>query len=342
MPPAHRSRPPEDRSREHTAPAEHGRVVTLAALATLVGGALLSVQSQLNGQLSLSWGAPTDAALWSFSSGLVVLTALLLAVPGARRALLSLPGAVRRGELRWWQCLGGFAGAAYVAVQTYAVPLAGVAVFTIAVVGGQTGNSLLVDRLGLSPAGHRPVTVGRLLAAAVAVVGVAVAVSGQHGGTGPSVILPAVLAFVVGACTTVQQATNGQVNATSGSSVATGWLNFATGLCFLVVVALVRLVTAALHSPADLSAPWWAWLGGVLGVPFIVISAVVVQYLGMLLYTLVMLTGQLATAVALDLVAPTGTQRIGIQVVVGVVITLLAAYAAAWAAQRRPPAGRPG
>jgi transporter family-2 protein len=319
-------------------PGEHGRAVTFAALATLVGGALLSVQSQFNGVLSASWDAPTDAAVWSFSSGLVLLTAMLFAVPGARRALLGLPRAVRRGELRWWQCLGGLAGGAYVAAQTYAVPLAGVAVFTIAVVGGQTGNSLVVDRFGLSPAGHRPVTVGRLLAAAVAVVGVAVAVSGQEGGPGHSVILPAVLALVVGACTTVQQATNGQVNATSGSSVATGWLNFATGLCLLLVVALVRLVASALHAPVHVSAPWWAWLGGLLGVPFIVISAVVVQYLGMLIYTLVMLTGQLGTAVALDLAAPAGTEPIGPRVLVGVLITLVAAYAATWSAQRRRPA----
>ena len=311
----------------------------------MVGGALTSVQARLNGELSVSFGAPLDAALWNFGSGWLVLTLLLLAVPGVRRALVRLPGALRAGEIRWWQCLGGLAGGCFIAVQTYAVPLAGVAIFTIAVVGGQTGNALLVDRLGLGPAGQAPVTTARALSAALAFVGVVVAVSARGGTTGTSVVVPALVAAFVGALLTVQQATNGRVGAATRSPMATTWLNFGLGSCLLLVVTLVQVVSGSWRGPQTLDVPWWAWWGGLCGIAFVFLAAVVVRHLGVLLFTLVMLTGQLSAAVGLDLLTPATRAGIGVQVVLGVLVTLIAAAGAGVAARRasereREPAQR--
>jgi transporter family-2 protein len=47
--------------------------------------------------------------------------------------------------------LGGVGGAMFVAAQGLVVPTLG-ALFTVAVVAGQTGNSLVADRLGWAPA----------------------------------------------------------------------------------------------------------------------------------------------------------------------------------------------
>jgi transporter family-2 protein len=305
-----------------------------AAAAAFAGGAVLSVQSRVNGELSTRFKAPLDAALWSFGSGAVLLTLLLLVVPRVRGAVRSLPGALREGRLRWWQCLGGIAGGAFVVAQTYAVPLAGVAIFTIAAVGGQTGNALLVDKLGLGPAGRAPVTLARALSAALAFVGVVVAVSARGGGPGRAVVVPALVAAFVGALMTVQQATNGRVGAATGSAMATTWLNFAVGTCFLLLAALLQALTGSLRAPATLDVPWWAWLGAPCGIVFIFTAAVVVRHLGVLLFTLVMLTGQLSAAVALDLLTPATRGHIRAQVVVGVLVTLVAAAAAGVSSRR--------
>ena len=155
-----------------------------AAAAAFVGGAVMSLQARMNGELSTGFRAPLDAAMWSFGSGAVLLSLLLLAAPGVRAAVGDLPAALRDGRLRWWQCIGGVGGGAFVVTQTYAVPLAGVAIFTIAVVGGQTLNALLVDKLGLGPAGRAPVTPARAASAALAFVGVVVAVGARGGGGG--------------------------------------------------------------------------------------------------------------------------------------------------------------
>ena len=44
-----------------------------------------------------------------------------------------------------WRLGVGVLGAAFVAVQTYIVPIAGVALFSVAALAGQTGISLFVD-----------------------------------------------------------------------------------------------------------------------------------------------------------------------------------------------------
>ena len=143
----------------------------------------MSVQSRVNGELETGFKAPLDAALWSFGSGWLPLTLVLLLAPRVRGAVRSLPERCAR------------------AVALVAVPrrdrrrglrggpdlrraAAGVAIFTIAVVGGQTANALLVDKLGLGPRRQAPVTVARALSAALAFVGVVVAVSARGGGPG--------------------------------------------------------------------------------------------------------------------------------------------------------------
>ena len=83
-------------------------------------------------------------------------------MPSIRAGVVRVPGAVRSGELAWWQVLGGILGGFFVGVQTAAVPVLGVAVFTVAVVAGQSSNSLVVDRVGLGPAGKQAITPRRV------------------------------------------------------------------------------------------------------------------------------------------------------------------------------------
>ena len=71
-----------------------------AAAAAFAGGAVMSLQSRMNGELSTSFKAPLDAAMWSFGSGAVLLSLLLLAAPGVRAAVGDLPAAIRDGRLR--------------------------------------------------------------------------------------------------------------------------------------------------------------------------------------------------------------------------------------------------
>ena len=128
----------------------HGVPIALAFL----GGCLSAVQSRMNGQLAQSTGDALEAAVWSFGTGLVVMTVIVIAVRPIREGVRRVPVAVRDGSLKWWHVLGGLLGGYFVAVQSATVPALGVAIFMVAIVAGQSSNSLLVDRAGLGPAGH--------------------------------------------------------------------------------------------------------------------------------------------------------------------------------------------
>ncbi len=305
-----------------------------------MAGGFLSAQSRMNGELSTVSGRGLDAALWSFLSGLVVLTAIVVASPRVRAGFGRVRIAVRERRVPLWQLFGGTVGALYVFNQTYAVPIAGVALFTIAVVGGQTASAIAVDRWGIGPAGAVPVTWARVAAAVLATVGVIVAVGGRATGSSTAVVLPIALALVVGGLMTVQQATNGQVNAASGNPFTTTWLNFAVGTCLLLVLAVPGALLGTFGSPVSIDAPWWAWFGGVLGIGVVAVSAIAVRHLGVLQVMIFLLLGQLTSAVLLDAVDPATRGHVGPLVIIGVVTTLVAAILsgiAATRARRVPP-----
>lgn len=288
---------------------------------------LLAVQSRVNGELGIHIPAMT-AALVSFLLGLALIS-LLWVTRRFRAGVARVVTGVRAGTLPRWQLFGGFAGGLVVATQTYAVPLVGVATFLIALIGGQTVNALVVDRLGLGPAARQLITPARLASAVLAVVGVVVAVTpGLRDGT--FLWLPVVIAFLVGMSTSVQQATNARVTAVSGDSTVTTFLNFTTGSLLLLLIGGWTLLGAGVPDLAGV--PWWAWCGGLLGVFFIILAAWAVMHSGVLLFALVTITSQMATALVLDLMDPVTRGHVGPQMLAGVALTVVAAVGAGLAA----------
>ena len=83
----------------------------LGLVVAVVVGMALAAQARINGELAGRIGDGVAAALLSFLGGEVILLALVLVLPGMRRGVARVVGAMRGGELRPWQILGGFCGA---------------------------------------------------------------------------------------------------------------------------------------------------------------------------------------------------------------------------------------
>ena len=321
-------------------PAASSAVMLISAAAAFGVGTLTALQSRANGTLATVFGSSIDAALSSFLTGWIVLSAGLL-LPQARAGLARAYRAYRDQHLSWWQFLGGLGGGFLVATQAWAVPQIGVALFTIALVGGQTVNALLVDGLGLGPAGKTPVTLGRVIASLGTFVGVAVAMIGRGGqGQGGLPLVVILVAVAAGAGLAVQQAINGRVNRATGHVMATTWINFTWGIGLLLGVLLAQIARGTWRPPVSWNAPPWAWVGGLLGIVFVAVGAVVVNHLGVLLAALLTLAGQLIGAVVVDVLTPGGAANINGLVLLGVALTLASAGGAAYAARsaRRPAA----
>lgn len=302
------------------------RAIPVAA--SFAVGALTAVQARINGQLAVELGNGLQAAVWSFGSGLVVLAVLAVVVPSIRAGVARIPRAVRSGDLAWWQALGGILGGFFVGVQTAAVPVLGVAVFTVAVVAGQSSNSLLVDRLGLGPAGKQAITRSRTIAAVLSVIAVTVAVSNRLV-SGNLALLPVLLAFTAGVAIAVQQAINGRAARAAQNPMSATFYNFLFGTLALGL-AFGLVWTATGTGPAALPAgPWWLYLGGVIGIVFIAIAAWAVPIVGVLLFAVVTIAGQLSGALLLDVLAPTAGTDLAFNLVLGVLLAFLAVAVAA-------------
>lgn len=312
------------RVQDHT-PTRSAR--TVGAMVAVGIGAAVAVQARINGELGQRIDDGVVAALLSFLGGLLLLMLLAAARPSMRRGLGRVITAVRHHMLRPYQLLGGICGAFLVASQGLTVAAIGVAVFTVAVVAGQTVSGLLVDRAGVGPGEPRPVSPRRIAGAILALAAVVLAVADRLGA--PQALWLALLPALAGVGTAWQQAVNGRVGAAArdGGPTLAGMLpaamvNFVVGTVALALVTAVEVAIRGLPDP--LPTQPWLYLGGALGVLFIGAAAVIVPITGVLLLGLGTVAGQLVGALLLDLFVPTGRDQLTATILIGTALALVA------------------
>lgn len=289
-------------------------------------GVLIAAQSKVNGALSVKMGDSLEAAIVSFSTGLLFVTLICLSQSQLRAAFKDIFKAVGAGQMRAWTLVAGALGASFVAMQTYVVPIAGVALFTVASLAGQTAISLWVDQLGLSGGVKSMISKRRVIAALITVFAVLVSAWDRLSMSDFS-ILAIGLALFAGSWVGFQRALNGQINSHSKRAFATAQLNFITGTTFLFILLLIRSVFTD-HSILNFTtAPWWMFLGGSIGVIYIALSAHIVQHLGVLEFTLFSVGGMLIGSLAIDLLFPTPGTVISPYLIVGIALTYLGVIA---------------
>ena len=298
-----------------------------------VGGALSALQSRMNGQLSIATGDSFEAALWSFGTGLVILAVVVALVRPVRDGLGRVKTAVRVGSLRWWQVLGGILGGYFVAVQAATVPTLGVAIFMVAVVAGQSANSLVVDRVGLGPAGKQAITPQRVVSAVLAIAAVALSVSDRLL-DGSLSFVAVIFALSAGILIAVQAAINGRVAREAQHPMSATFLNFLFGSIALAAAFGVMWAFTDVDPSVPAGGALWMYFGGVIGIAFIAIAVWVVPIVGVLIYALASIAGQLFGALGLDLVAPASSDA---AVVWNLVAGVLLAFVAVLVATRGRP-----
>ena len=299
--------------------------VVLATAAAFLSGAMVALQSRINGQLSGELGDGFVTAFLSFGSGLLLLAVIVGIAPTGRRGVARGVRAVGSRSIPWWYLAGGAGGALFVLTQSLVVALVGVALFTVGVVAGQAASSLLIDRVGVGTMAPRPLTVLRVLGAALALVAVVIAVSGQLRSDVPFVVLiaPMLAGFAVGG----QQAVNGQLREVSESPLTATFISFLVGTTVLAVALGVHLLFAPW--PAEFPGNPLLYTGGLVGCVFIAIQTVAVRTTGVLLMGLAVLSGQVVAAALFDLVLPIPGHEVGVPTLIGAGLTLVAVAVAA-------------
>ena len=316
------------------------RIVAVPVM--LLAGGVVAVQSQINGRLGHEMGSGTRAgiaaAVISFGSGLILLAIVVLTVPSARSGARRIAGQLRVGQLRPHELLGGLFGAFLVATQGLTVATIGVALFSVAITAGQSSSGLIVDHFGIGPSGHQALSIPRAVAASFAIIAVVLAAGERLVDTfSLQTAAFALLPLLAGFGTGIQLALNGRLNAIGGPW-ATTFNNFLVGTVALVAcLALSLLADGRLVGFPD---TWWLYSGGIMGVTFIWLAALLVKVHGVLVLGLCMIAGQVICAELIEVLgSSTHVGMVGVVAgaltVVGVLVALLLRPATS-----RPEAGR--
>jgi bacterial/archaeal transporter family-2 protein len=298
------------------------RLDLLAALS----GALIALQARANGELSHRLDNGLQAALVSFSSGLLIILIITPFSPQIKEGIRNLRGAVARKEIARWKLFAGALGGSFVAIQTQIVPLIGVAIYSVASIAGQTAMSLVVDRIGLTGGGKKLISPRRVIAAVLTVIAVLVSVWDRIDANNLSMVA-VTSGCIAGAVVGIQRALNGQINEHSHQSFTTSLLNFIMGTSFLSILILAGLILGKSHLTPLPAGPWWIYTGGVIGVIYIAFTSTIVQHLGVLTFTLFSVGGQLVGSLIIDLVSPTDGVSVSAYLITGIAMTYVGVIA---------------
>ncbi|MFC0528557.1 DMT family transporter [Phytohabitans kaempferiae] len=313
-------------NRRPALPAVEALPSWVALAVASVGGVASALQSAANAELGERVGNASFGAVVNVLTGSAIVLVGLVVLPSMRHGLRAL----RHARLPWWAYLGGVGGGLFVTIAAYAVPVVGVAVFTIAQVTGNSLGGLAVDRAGLAPAGRLPLTAPRVGGALLGVAAVAIAQVDRP--IGDLAVDMLALGVLGGVAVALQGAFNGRVSAASTTPAGTA-VNFAGALpTVLIAASLLGVLTSGWSS--HLPTEWYLYSGGTLGVVIVVCLLVSVRAVGVLRTGLSVVAGQLGGALLLDALIPGGPGA-SPALLAGAALTV-AAVAVAGRGSRRP------
>jgi transporter family-2 protein len=112
-----------------------------------------------------------------------------------------------------------------------------------------------------------------------------------------------VLALLVGIATACQPPINAKFAQFTPSRIYGSVLNFAVGLA--VMLTVLATYSIATRTPAPnmqqvAQAPWWSWIGGILGAFFVTMSIILLPKMGAAVFVSVVVAGQLVGAAVID------------------------------------------
>ncbi|WP_296166710.1 DMT family transporter [uncultured Brevundimonas sp.] len=116
-----------------------------------------------------------------------------------------------------------------------------------------------------------------------------------------------VLIILAGGATALQAPTNAKLMTAVGSPVNAAFVSFAVGTAVLGLMAV--LFQTRPDMVAARSLPWYAWIGGLYGVVFVIAATWGVPRLGVALTITLMVAGQLLISLILDHFGAFGTPQ---------------------------------
>ncbi|MER0069167.1 DMT family transporter [Corynebacterium sp. KPL3806] len=159
-----------------------------------------------------------------------------------------------------------------------------------------------------------------------------------------------IAAMLVGAIVPAQTAINTRLRESVGSPIAAGFFSFIIGFAVSAILALIVTGDAIPDLALAAAQPWWVWLGGFMGVAFIVGNILLFPRIGSVETVILPILGQVTMGLIYDLtglfespLVPVGPLRIlGALIVVGGIALVLEIGRGAATTRAQPPGFRCG
>jgi len=279
------------------------------------------LQAGISGQLAHELNDGIMAALISNIGG-TIFTGLFLLNPEVRKKGKKLFQDVVSGKFAKWQLLGGVAGAIYISTASSTVSIIGTGLFTVVLVASQNLSGIVVDRFGLSSGSRKKITPKRSIAAIIGIAAVLLSVTDFQG---KILWIPIAAVVMAGLAVTVQFALNGRVTKAANSQVS-AFINFPMSM----ITVSLTLIVMNLFGKNWNTWPnqWWLYTAGFLGAVVVFLAAATIRTLGVLLFGLASVAGQLITSISLDVILPNANINVGWALISGAGLMLLAVYLA--------------
>ena len=138
---------------------------TLAVVLAAGAGIIVGMQAPVNSRLGRSIGS-VQAATFSFLVGSLALVLIASIAYGGLGSFAEV------GKAPAWAWIGGLLGAVYVTVAILTVRTLGVSALTAAVITGQLGAAVVIDRFGLLGVAKQSIDLTRIVGLVLLVLGV--------------------------------------------------------------------------------------------------------------------------------------------------------------------------
>lgn len=121
----------------------------------------------------------------------------------------------------------------------------------------------------------------------------------MNAGFSPAVILLPLIALLAGAAVPFQAGSNAGLGRLLGHPLWAALVSLSVSV-LMVLPALWVMRAPAPHWSGLVSAPWWAWFGGVAGVAYITAALILTPRLGAAGFIVCVIAGQVLSSLAID------------------------------------------
>ena len=272
-------------------------------LITLAIGLLMPFQTAANSRLRGAVGPAYVSTLVSFSVSTLalLLVSLLAGIP-------ILPTNAMLAEAPWWSWFVGIVAVVTITIAIHLFKEIGQLQALIIPMFSQLIFSLLIDHFGWFGAKVIPLGTNRIIGALLLIIGVTLVVvvprlnapKASNTGTGSRQAFWQLMAIVSGCLSASITGAYAQLSAIVGNPIQATTVAFFVATMALLLFCTGMGKTQLVGKAFSRGYPWWMWTGGLCGAIIVLGNAWLVAHVGVGVFLMALLVGQLALSMLME------------------------------------------